>query len=422
MGLFNLGKKDAYGKQRRIEHRGKYLRASRTGGVALRAQARAAGVNLTANTRRGVRASVTPAKNTQVALQNGRFILRGRYGKGPTKLNLSKSGASVSTRNRLGSFNWFRPNRSSAKVFGVQIRGQKAAQLQMVYMVFAALVGGVQLLFVVIGGLLRGAVALGQWLIDHARALPRRWRNARLQRQRRKVDPAVSQAIRRLDADGLSAAVALAVGLWGRGETLDEGWRRIQRRVTQNRGFEALPRSPERFEAVAAELERCRAAVHPAQDAHRIVLALLAEKAAQGVDGERRAALLFDVDDLALARGPRTVLQEELLEIFADHAQLRLEPASPVDGKQGQRSQPRQAPETPQGPIDLNTASIEELQAIPHVGPERAAAIAAMRPIQRIEQLEAIDGIGPQRLREIAAHARLNDSTKPVENRVEKVG
>ncbi|MCG5547130.1 ComEA family DNA-binding protein, partial [Halorhodospira sp. M38] len=165
------------------------------------------------------------------------------------------------------------------------------------------------------------------------------------------------------------------------------------------------------FEAVAAELERCRAAVHPAQDAHRIVLALLAEKAAQGVDGERRAALLFDVDDLALARGPRTVLQEELLEIFADHAQLRLEPASPVDGKQGQRSQPRQAPETPQGPIDLNTASIEELQAIPHVGPERAAAIAAMRPIQRIEQLEAIDGIGPQRLREIAAHARLNDST-----------
>ncbi|MCG5534422.1 DNA-binding protein, partial [Halorhodospira sp. 9621] len=135
------------------------------------------------------------------------------------------------------------------------------------------------------------------------------------------------EAIARLDADGLSAAVALAVALWGRGERLDEGWNRVQQRITQNRGFEALPRSPELFEAIAVELERCRAAVQPARDAHRVVLALLAEAAAQGMDGERRAALFFDVDDLALARGPRTVLQEELLEIFADHAQLSLEPA-----------------------------------------------------------------------------------------------
>ncbi|MCG5549197.1 ComEA family DNA-binding protein [Halorhodospira halochloris] len=422
MGLFNLGKKDTYGKQRRIEHRGKHLRASRTGGVALRAQARAAGVNLTANTRRGLRASVTPAKNTQVALQNGRFILRGRYGKGPTKLNLSKSGASLSSRNRLGSFNWFRPNRSSAKVLGIQVRGQKAAQVQLIYMVIAAIVGGVQLLVMAVVGLLRSAVALGQWFVDNARALPRRWRNARLQRQRRGVDRAVSEAIGRLDADQLSAALALAVALWGRGETLDEGWCRVQQRIAQNQGLEALPRSPELFEAVAVELERCRAAVQPAQDAHRIVLALLAEAAAQGMNGERRATLLFDVDDLALARGPRSVLQEQLLEIFADHAQLALEPAMPVETTQEQTGRCRQAPWSPQGPIDLNTASIEQLQEIPHIGPERAAAIAAMRPIQRIEQLEAIDGIGVQRLGEIAAHAQLHDCTKPVENRTDKVG
>lgn len=35
MAFFNLGKKDQYGKQRRIEHRAKNLRISRTGGVAL---------------------------------------------------------------------------------------------------------------------------------------------------------------------------------------------------------------------------------------------------------------------------------------------------------------------------------------------------------------------------------------------------
>ena len=127
MGLFNLGKKDEYGKQRRIEHRGRHLRASRTGGMALRAQAKAAGVNVTANTSTGFRVSGTPMKNTQVALQNGRFVLRGRYGSGPTKLNVSKTGATVSTRNELGSFNWIKPNRSSAKVAGIQVRGKNAA-------------------------------------------------------------------------------------------------------------------------------------------------------------------------------------------------------------------------------------------------------------------------------------------------------
>ncbi|MFO8241481.1 MAG: hypothetical protein R6T90_10865, partial [Dissulfuribacterales bacterium] len=129
MGFLNVGKKDEYGKQRRIEHRGKYLRASRTGGVALRAQAKALGANLTANTTHGFRVSTTPLKNTQVALQNGRFVLRGRYSHGPFHFNLSKTGVSASTRNQLGSFNWVKPNRSSAKIFGVQLRGRKAANL-----------------------------------------------------------------------------------------------------------------------------------------------------------------------------------------------------------------------------------------------------------------------------------------------------
>lgn len=36
--MFGLGRKDKDGKQVRIEHRGKYTRASRTGGVALRTE------------------------------------------------------------------------------------------------------------------------------------------------------------------------------------------------------------------------------------------------------------------------------------------------------------------------------------------------------------------------------------------------
>ncbi|MFP4649272.1 MAG: ComEA family DNA-binding protein [Halorhodospira sp.] len=54
-----------------------------------------------------------------------------------------------------------------------------------------------------------------------------------------------------------------------------------------------------------------------------------------------------------------------------------------------------------------HACSIEELQAIPHIGPERAEAIVAMRPIQRIEQLESVDGIGPSRLAEIADQVKV---------------
>ena len=137
MNFLNFGKKDRYGKQRRIEHRGKNLRISRTGGAALRTQAKVAGLNVTANTRHGLRISSRVAKNTQIALQNGRPVLRGRYGRGATRMNLSKSGVSVSTRNALGTFNWVKPNRSSVKIAGIQLRGKKAANIQLVYLLLA---------------------------------------------------------------------------------------------------------------------------------------------------------------------------------------------------------------------------------------------------------------------------------------------
>lgn len=125
---FGRGFTADFAKQQRIEHRGKNLRVSRTGGVALRTQAKAAGLTITANSQHGLRVSSRVAKNTQVALQNGRPVLRGRYGSGATRLNLSKSGVSVSTRNPLGTFNWSKPNRSSVKIAGVQLRGKKSCQ------------------------------------------------------------------------------------------------------------------------------------------------------------------------------------------------------------------------------------------------------------------------------------------------------
>lgn len=138
--VFGLGKKDENGKQVRIEHRGKFTRASRTGGVAVRAEKKAGPVNLTANSSQGLRASTRVANGTRVALQNGRFQLIGRWRAGPLGFNLSKTGVSASVKNKVGTFNFLKPQYSSFKLAGVQLRGRKAAQLHLIFMMFMAAV------------------------------------------------------------------------------------------------------------------------------------------------------------------------------------------------------------------------------------------------------------------------------------------
>lgn len=138
--MFGIGKKDEDGKQVRIEHRGKYTRASRTGGVAARAEEKVGPLNLTANSSKGLRASTRVANGIRMALHNGRFQLIGRWRAGPLGFNLSKTGVSASVKNRAGTFNFLKPQYSSFKFAGVQLRGKKAAQLQVIYMLITAAV------------------------------------------------------------------------------------------------------------------------------------------------------------------------------------------------------------------------------------------------------------------------------------------
>ena len=111
---------------------------------------------VTLNSAHGVRLSRS-WQGFNLALQNKRVILRGRWSHKASgiNLNLSKSGVSVSKRTALGTFNFSHPKRSSVKVAGIQIRGMDAA-----------IINGIALLLqlaLVVGELLVRALA---WLLN----------------------------------------------------------------------------------------------------------------------------------------------------------------------------------------------------------------------------------------------------------------
>lgn len=53
--------------------------------------------------------------------------------------------------------------------------------------------------------------------------------------------------------------------------------------------------------------------------------------------------------------------------------------------------------------VNINTASLEEVQRIKHIGPERAQDLIDLRPFSSVEDLDRIKGIGPARIKDIVA-------------------
>lgn len=411
--MFKIGKKDKHGRQKWIQHRGRHLRVSRTGGVALRAQTRAAGINLTANTARGVRVSTAAGPGTQVAVQNGRFILRGRYKAGPLRLNLSKSGLSLSGRNKLGAFNITNPNRSSAKIAGVQLRGRNAAQLQGIYMAFVAVGQGMKLLGAMAVGLTRFLIWAVDGLLRLLMAVPgavastrRALRNGYIRWRRRRL-ASVLEALPE-GRDGAEAALwALHLG-WGRG-------------ITAAALAEVLgEKAPPALATVAPWLDGELAEALEGEHDLDAVMAHLAAVLRRELGAEALPELLLSMDEVGLVLGRRTRRQDRLLEVFADFAGLRME--APEEEEEAEQASPaEQSVVSGQGAIsepgavstvtltidpnapDINSADAETLATLPGIGAARARDIIAHRPFHDLDELQAISGIGPAtvaRLRE----------------------
>lgn len=78
-------------------------------------------------------------------------------------------------------------------------------------------------------------------------------------------------------------------------------------------------------------------------------------------------------------------------------------PATPVSGTA--------PPAAPAAPVDLNSATVEELDTLPGVGPVTAAAIVGWRAanggFRSVDQLAEVDGIGPARLEKLRPLVRV---------------
>lgn len=152
--------------KKRIEYRGKILRVSRTGGVSATKTLSRDGYGATINTNHGVRLHKKLFRGARMGLQRGNFQFIGRYESGPLNFNVSKSGVSTSIKNKRGSYNLFKPNYSSFKLAGVQLRGKNAATLQLIFLALSLFVNIFKFLWRISMAVLWFMFLAIKWLVD----------------------------------------------------------------------------------------------------------------------------------------------------------------------------------------------------------------------------------------------------------------
>ena len=151
---------------KRIEYREKHVRVSRTGVVAATKTVSKDGYSATINTNHGVRLHKRLFKGARMGFQRGNFQFIGRYKSGPFNLNISKGAVSTSIKNKRGSYNILKPNYSSFKLGGVQVRGKNAATLQIIFLVTGLLINIFKFVWHTSITLLWFAFLSLKWIVD----------------------------------------------------------------------------------------------------------------------------------------------------------------------------------------------------------------------------------------------------------------
>ena len=164
--MSSTNQKDKNKPSKRIEYRGKNVRVSRTGGVSGTKTLKGDGHGVTLNTKHGIRLHKRLFEGARMGFQNGNFQFIGRYNNGPFNFNISKSGVSTSIKNKRGSYNFLKPNYSSFKFGGVQVRGKNAATFQMIYMVLILIINSIKILWHLSISILWFGFLTLKWFVD----------------------------------------------------------------------------------------------------------------------------------------------------------------------------------------------------------------------------------------------------------------
>ncbi len=110
-----------------------------------------------------------------------------------------------------------------------------------------------------------------------------------------------------------------------------------------------------------------------------------------------------DVTGLNMAR--RVADGEQLVVGLASPPGIPPAMGSSISTPPGEASTPGEPSPAPGAPVDLNAATVEQLDALPGVGPVTATAIIAWRTANgrfaSVDQLGEVDGIGPARLEKL---------------------
>ncbi|HVH98310.1 MAG TPA: helix-hairpin-helix domain-containing protein [Enhygromyxa sp.] len=104
-------------------------------------------------------------------------------------------------------------------------------------------------------------------------------------------------------------------------------------------------------------------------------------------------------------------LLEDLRALCPDAPARPLGPGDAVDACAVTRMPPDQLAALAQ-PVDINTATLDEIASLPGIGPVLAERLVAGRPYASVDELDAVSGIGPARLQALRARARVTPRSR----------